>query len=228
MISWFQTCLGLCIVSWWRHQMETFSALLAICAGNSPVPGEIPTQRPVTRSLMFSLICARKNDWVNNGEAGDLRRHLAHYDVIVMLKTQVWYNLVEIAKWGWLLTKQGAISSLVVIIYYPQWPFLDFLYLWIIMFTEVSDYWKCVKLLKTKLWKISFLHFRFIFFDILGSVFSCLTTLVQYQLVMITSPNGNIFRVTGPLCGEFTGDRWIPPTKESDAELWCFLWSALE
>ena len=36
---------------WWRHQMETFSALLAICAGNSPVPGEFPTQRPVTRSF---------------------------------------------------------------------------------------------------------------------------------------------------------------------------------
>ena len=33
------------------HQMETFSALLAICAGNSPVPGEFPTQRPVTRSF---------------------------------------------------------------------------------------------------------------------------------------------------------------------------------
>ena len=38
-------------LSWWRHQMETFSALLAICAGNSPVPGEFPTQRPVTRSF---------------------------------------------------------------------------------------------------------------------------------------------------------------------------------
>ena len=36
---------------WWRHQMETFSALLSICAGNSPVPGEFPTQRPVTRSF---------------------------------------------------------------------------------------------------------------------------------------------------------------------------------
>ena len=38
-------------ISWWRHQMETFSALLAICTGNSPVPGEFPAQRPVTRSL---------------------------------------------------------------------------------------------------------------------------------------------------------------------------------
>ena len=33
-------------------------------------------------------------------------------------------------------------------------------------------------------------------------------------------------RVIGPLCGEFTGHRWIPRTKASDAELWCFLWSA--
>ena len=38
-------------VTWWHHQMETFSALLAICAGNSPVPGEFTTQRPVTRSF---------------------------------------------------------------------------------------------------------------------------------------------------------------------------------
>ena len=39
------------IFAWWRHQMETFSALLAICAGNSPVSGELPAQRPVTRSF---------------------------------------------------------------------------------------------------------------------------------------------------------------------------------
>ena len=37
--------------SWWRHQMETFSALLGICAGNLPVTGEFPAQRPVTRSF---------------------------------------------------------------------------------------------------------------------------------------------------------------------------------
>ena len=37
--------------SWRRHQMETFSALLAICVGNSPVPGEFPTQMPVTWSF---------------------------------------------------------------------------------------------------------------------------------------------------------------------------------
>ena len=37
---------------WWRHQMETFSALLVLCAGNSPVAGEFPAQRPVTRSFV--------------------------------------------------------------------------------------------------------------------------------------------------------------------------------
>ena len=40
---------------------------------------------------------------------------------------------------------------------------------------------------------------------------------------MMTSSNSNIFRVTGPLCGESNGDRWIPHTKFSDAELWCFI-----
>ena len=37
--------------SWWRHQIKTFSALLAICAGYLPVTGEFPAQRPVMRSF---------------------------------------------------------------------------------------------------------------------------------------------------------------------------------
>ena len=43
--------------TWWRHHMETFSALLAICGGNSPVPGEFPAQRPVARrfDVFFDL-----------------------------------------------------------------------------------------------------------------------------------------------------------------------------
>ena len=71
--------------SWWRHQMETFFALLAICAGNAPVTGEFPSQRPV----------AWINGWVNNREAGDLRRYRAHYDVIVM-----WQSSREVAPAG--------------------------------------------------------------------------------------------------------------------------------
>ena len=47
-------------------------------------------------------------------------------------------------------------------------------------------------------------------------------------MFMMTPSNGNIFRVTGHLCGEFTGPRWIPHSKASDAGRWCFLWSASE
>ena len=72
------------LFAWWRHQMETFSALLAICAGNSPVPVNSPHKGQWRGALMFTLICARINGWVNNREAGDLRRHRCHYDVIVM------------------------------------------------------------------------------------------------------------------------------------------------
>ena len=72
-------CIAIHISTWWRHQMETFSALLAICARNSPYKGQWHG------ALMFSLICVWINGWVNNGEAGDLRRHRTHYDVRVMI-----------------------------------------------------------------------------------------------------------------------------------------------
>ena len=71
--------------SWWRHQIETISALLALCAGNSPVPVNSLHKGQWRGALMFSLICAWINDWVNNREAGDLRRQRGHYDVIVMV-----------------------------------------------------------------------------------------------------------------------------------------------
>ena len=73
--------------------METSSALLALCAGNSKVTGEFPSQRPVTWSfgVFFDL---RLN------EAGDLRRHRAHYDVILMqmnfLCTGVLHSLIQL------------------------------------------------------------------------------------------------------------------------------------
>ena len=59
-------------IVWWRHQMERFSALLAICARNS------------VNSQLNSLICAWINGKVNNRQAGYLRHHRAHYDVIVI------------------------------------------------------------------------------------------------------------------------------------------------
>ena len=79
--------------------METFSALLAICAGNSPVPMKSPHKGQWLGALMYSLICAWINDWVNNREAGGLRRNRVHYDVTVMrrklacfrIKSIIWY-----------------------------------------------------------------------------------------------------------------------------------------
>ena len=86
--------------SWWRHQMETISALLTLCAGNSPVPVNSPHKGQWRGALMFSLIYTWINDWVNKRETGDLRRHRGHYDVIVMYikttatsRTGSWFKL---------------------------------------------------------------------------------------------------------------------------------------
>ena len=66
--------------------MEILSALLAICAENSPVTGEFSAQKPVTQSFDVFFDLRLNEGWVNNREAGDLRRHRAHYDATVM-----WY-----------------------------------------------------------------------------------------------------------------------------------------
>ena len=71
---------------WWRHQIETFSALLALCAGNSPVPVNSQHKGQWRGALLFSFICAWIIGGVNNREAGDLdlRCHCVHYDVTLM------------------------------------------------------------------------------------------------------------------------------------------------
>ena len=53
------------------HKMETFVALLDICAGNSPVTGEFPYKGQWRGALMLSLICVWINGLVYNREAGD-------------------------------------------------------------------------------------------------------------------------------------------------------------
>ena len=71
-----------CPDPWWRHQMETFSALLAICAGNSPISGEFPAQRPVTRSvdIIFDVRLNKQLSkqlwgWWFETQSGSLWRH---------------------------------------------------------------------------------------------------------------------------------------------------------
>ena len=68
--------------------METFSALLAFFAGNSPVTGELPSQRPVTRSFHV-FVGLRLNKWLSKQSWGWwFRRHRAHYDVTLMYRYQ--------------------------------------------------------------------------------------------------------------------------------------------
>ena len=69
-------------VTWWRHQMETFSALLDFCAGNSPVTGEFPAQRPVMRSFDVSFdlrlnkrLSKQSSDWWFEAPSRPLSRH---------------------------------------------------------------------------------------------------------------------------------------------------------
>ena len=68
----------------WKHFPRYWSFVRGIhrSAVNSPHKGQW------RGALMFSLICAWLNGWVNNGEAGNLRRNRAHYDVIVMVQSK--------------------------------------------------------------------------------------------------------------------------------------------
>ena len=70
--------------------MDTFSTLLALCEGSSPVTGEFPSQRPKRGALMFSLIRIWSNGWANHWDASDFRHHHAHYDITVMSTRPGW------------------------------------------------------------------------------------------------------------------------------------------
>ena len=76
------------LLLWWRHQMEAFSAHFprywSFVRGIHRSPVNSPHKGQWRWALMFSLICVWINGWVNNGDAGDLRRYRAHNDVPVM------------------------------------------------------------------------------------------------------------------------------------------------
>ena len=79
--------------TWWRHQMETFSALLAHCAGNSPVIVEFSSQRSVARSfdVFFDLHLNKrlsKQSWVKNLEW--INNFIPHFDKHV-ITYPCWY-----------------------------------------------------------------------------------------------------------------------------------------
>ena len=85
--------------SWWRHQMETFSALLALCAGNSPVTDEFPAQRPMTRSFgvffdlcINNLLSKQSWGWWFETPSVSLWRHCNEKCIILVLS--VWKRVI--------------------------------------------------------------------------------------------------------------------------------------
>ena len=83
--------------SWWRHQIETFSALLAICAGNSPVADEFPAQRPATRSfdVFFDLRLSKQSrGWWFEAPSRPLWRHSNECEQMGLVSVVVDVSLV--------------------------------------------------------------------------------------------------------------------------------------
>ena len=97
---------------WWRQQMETFSALLALCAGNSPVSGEFPAHRPVTRSfdVFFDLLLIKRlskhsRGWWFETLSRSLWRHCYAICEKKMTKIRCWTtfffnNIYSVASYG--------------------------------------------------------------------------------------------------------------------------------
>ena len=138
--------------AWWRNQMKTFSALLAICAGKSSVPGEFPAQRPVTRRFHVFF----------------------HLRLNKPLSKQ---------SWGWWFETLSR----------PLWRHCNGLI--------------CI-------WKVL-------------SV-TCNKMSAKLRLFHDDVIKWNHFPRYWPFVRGIHRSRWIPSTKASDAELWCFLWSTPE
>ena len=71
-------------INTWKH----FPRYWPFVQGINLSPANSPHKGQWRGALIFSLICSWINGWVNNHEAGDMRRHCAHYDITVMM-------------WGW-------------------------------------------------------------------------------------------------------------------------------
>ena len=86
----------------WKH----FPRYWLFVRGIHRSPVNSPHKGQWRGALMFSLICAKTNGWINNREAGDLRRHRVHYDVIVMeTQKKVFCVLLQTKFWMYLCIK---------------------------------------------------------------------------------------------------------------------------
>ena len=189
---------------------------------------------------MFSLICVCINAWVNNREAGDLRRYHSHYDVFVM------YFWLSVCLSELLVHLSGNYADNISNGLNSPWHSLlttlmtqlgdkDMGHLAQIMaccLTAPNHYLtQCWLTINEVLW-----HSFYIFVDNqdinpqvgfeIHAMYTARTFFMDMMHChrgpishMMTSSNGNICHVIGHLCGAFTGPRWIPRTKASDAEL---------
>ena len=180
-------------------------------------------------ALMFSMICTRTNGWVNNGEAGDLRRHHANYDVTVVL-CQNRSGLTQ----DDMCTGIKAICKLthVISIITPRnWMLVCFS----IQYISTQHNSTPQKVLAAKVWaERNCLETASRCKPHVGRVnTTCHGHTVSILLIYWFTLHDDVikwklFRYTDPLLGESTRHRWIPFTKASNAELWSFLCSAAE
>ena len=158
--------------SWWRHQMETISALLALCAGNSPVTSEFPAQRPVTRSfdVCFDPHLNKRLD----------KRHRAHYDVIVM-SISLMYVLLSVSDHANIFHMQSlsAITN----------PFLK-IYVYTCMWVCVSLYMHMCICVYMTLWPFYYIYFHCISFDIMLQIYFNMT---RYECKIVCELGPGVF-----------------------------------
>ena len=153
-------------------------------------------------ALMFSLICAWTNDWVNNRNADDLRRHRSRYDVNVMNTKRI---------------PQTVHSITLMCLCINLGTFTKQVYQVLLEKNLNLGVWITHQLLG----KAQPCNNRVYIYDCWHWAQSHMHSAGHDDVI-----KWKHFRVTGHLCGEFTSHRWILRTKACDAELWGILWSA--
>ena len=83
---------------------NTFSCYWPFVRGIHRSPVNFPHNGQWRGALIFSVICAWINGWVNNREAGDLRRHRVHFDVILIRTFELTSLCIAIILWIWWTT----------------------------------------------------------------------------------------------------------------------------
>ena len=117
--------------TWWHHQMETFFTFLAICAGNSPVPGESPSQRPVTRSfdVYFDLrpnkqLSKRSWGWWFEMQSRSLWRHRNDQEPLLLILINSYPSIKEatvICHHTWMRKSHNSLNKFIIFLQIHVW-----------------------------------------------------------------------------------------------------------